>query len=78
MNVSTRAWTTPWGIFRNAVWVWMGYNVLASLLGWIFGLPDIPNTHARNTDIALGQIVWSNGTIISPPLFVIVIAGLLP
>jgi hypothetical protein len=77
MDRAEKPLISPWPVFRTAVWVWIGYNVVVSLLGWLIQLPDLPNTHARNLDITLDQVVFSNGTIVSPPLFFMVIAGLL-
>jgi hypothetical protein len=55
---------------------YIGYNILASIIGVIAKLPDVTTTHQKTTNIAVGQFL-SDGTIISPPLFLITLIALL-
>jgi hypothetical protein len=61
--------------FLIAAWVWIGANVVLSLVGWLFALGDSPVT--GTTHITLIQVLWDSGTIISPPLIFMVVAGLI-
>jgi hypothetical protein len=63
--------------FVAAVWVYIGYNVVASVIGLIAKLPDLPATHAHTDHIAVREVLIGNGTIMSPPLVFMVVAALL-
>jgi surface polysaccharide O-acyltransferase-like enzyme len=62
-------------IFITAALAWIGANVLLALAGMVFGLGDSPVTGTRSVSIT--QALLSSGTIVSPPLFVMLAAGLL-
>ena len=63
--------------FLLAAWAYVAYNVLLSVVGLVAKLPDLTSTHASTDHITVSQIVFSTGTIMSPPLILVAIAGLL-
>ena len=67
----------PRTAFAWAVAVFIGYNVLVSVTGLIAKLPDVATSGARTDSITIGQVLYENGTIMSPPLVAMVVAALL-
>jgi hypothetical protein len=63
--------------FTWAVAVFIGYNVLVSVVGLIAKLPDVVASGAKTDSITIGQVLYGNGTIMSPPLLAMVAAALL-
>jgi hypothetical protein len=63
--------------FTWAVAVFIGYNVLVSVIGLIAKLPDVVASGAKTDSITIGQVLYGNGTIMSPPLLAMVAAALL-
>jgi hypothetical protein len=63
--------------FTWAIAVFIGYNVLVSVIGLIARLPDVATSGARTDSITIGQVLYGNGTIMSPPLVTMVAAALL-
>jgi hypothetical protein len=61
----------------TAVWAYVGYNVVASIVGLAVKLPDLPATHAHTDRLSLGQVLFTNGTIMSPPLVLMIVVVLL-
>jgi hypothetical protein len=68
---------SPRTAFAWAVAVFTGYNVLVSLIGLIAKLPDVVASGARTGSITIGQVLYGNGTIMSPPLLAMVAVALL-
>jgi hypothetical protein len=64
-------------VFLVAACVYIGVNVVVSLIGLLFKLPDLPATQATTDAITVGQVLVSPGTIVSPPLLFMLIAALL-
>ena len=56
---------------------YIGWNVVAAVVGLIAKLPDIPASHAHTDRLTLGQVLAGNGTIMSPPLVLMIPVGLL-
>jgi hypothetical protein len=67
----------PRAAFTWAVAVFIGYNVLVSVIGLIAKLPDVVASGAKTDSITIGQILYGNGTIMSPPLVAMVAGALL-
>lgn len=67
----------PRTAFTWAVAVFIGYNVLVSVIGLIAKLPDVVASGAKTDSITIGQVLYGNGTIMSPPLVSMVAAALL-
>jgi len=67
----------PRAVFTWAVAVFIGYNVLVSVIGLIAKLPDVVASGAKTDSITIGQVLYGNGTIMSPPLLFMVAAALL-
>jgi hypothetical protein len=67
----------PRTAFTWAVAVFIGYNVLVSAIGLIAKLPDVVASGAKTDSITIGQVLYGNGTIMSPPLLTMVAAALL-
>jgi len=67
----------PRTAFTWAVVVFIGYNVLVSVIGLIAKLPDVVASGAKSDSITIGQVLYGNGTIMSPPLIAMVAAALL-
>ena len=67
----------PRAAFTWAVAVFIGYNVLVSVIGLIAKLPDVVASGAKTDSITIGQVLYGNGTIMSPPLLAMVAAALL-
>ena len=65
------------GAFVVAAVAYIAFNVIASMVGVVAKLPDVTTTHAKTDNVPLGQVLFPDGTIISPPLALMVIAGLL-
>jgi hypothetical protein len=64
--------------FAGAVGVFIAVNVVLSVVALVAKLPDLPHTHATTDRIAVGTVLWGNGSIVSPPLlFMAVVAVLL-
>jgi hypothetical protein len=51
--------------------------VLVSVIGLIAKLPDVVTSGAKTDSITIGQVLYGNGTIMSPPLVAMVAAALL-
>jgi hypothetical protein len=68
---------SPRTAFTWAVAVFIGYNVLVSVIGLIAKLPDVVASGAKTDSITIGQVIYGNGTIMSPPLLATVAAALL-
>lgn len=54
--------------FVISVWAYVAYNVVASVVGLLVKLPDLPATHAHTDHLSVGQVLFTDGTIMSPPL----------
>jgi hypothetical protein len=67
----------PRTAFTWAVAVFIGFNVLVSVIGLIAKLPDVVVSGAKTDSITIGQVLYGNGTIMSPPLVAMVAAALL-
>jgi hypothetical protein len=67
----------PRTAFTWAVAVFIGYNVLVSVIGLIVKLPDVVASGAKTDSITIGQVLYGNGTIMSPPLVAMVVGALL-
>jgi hypothetical protein len=67
----------PRTAFTWVVAVFIGYNVLVSAIGLIAKLPDVVASGAKTDSITIGQVLYGNGTIMSPPLVAMVAAALL-
>jgi hypothetical protein len=67
----------PRTAFTWAVAVFIGYNVLVSVIGLIAKLPDVVASGAKTDAITIGQVLYGNGTIMSPPLMFMIAAALL-
>lgn len=67
----------PRTAFTWAVAVFIGYNVLVSVIGLITKLPNVVASGAKTDSITIGQVLYGNGTIMSPPLLAMVAAALL-
>ncbi|HEX4088680.1 MAG TPA: hypothetical protein VHZ33_08175 [Trebonia sp.] len=67
----------PRTAFTWAVAAFIGYNALVSVIGLIAKLPDVVASGAKTDSISIGQVLYGNGTIMSPPLLAMVAAALL-
>ncbi len=67
----------PRTAFTWVVAVFIGYNVLVTVIGLIAKLPDVVASGAKTDSITIGQVLYGNGTIMSPPLLAMVAAALL-
>lgn len=67
----------PRTAFTWAVAIFIAYNVLVSVIGLIAKLPDVVVSGAKTDSITIGQVLYGNGTIMSPPLLTMVAAALL-
>jgi len=67
----------PRTAFTGVAAVFIGYNVLVSVIGLIAKLPDVVASGAKIDSITIGQVLYGNGTIMSPPLLAMVAAALL-
>jgi hypothetical protein len=67
----------PRTAFTGAVAVFIGYNVLVSVIGLIAKLPDVVASGGATDSITIGQVFFGNGTVMSPPLLAMVAAALL-
>jgi hypothetical protein len=67
----------PRTAFAWTVAVFIGYNVLVSVIGLIAKLPDVVASGAKTDAITIGQVLYGNGTVMSPPLLAMVAAALL-
>ena len=67
----------PRTAFTWAVAIFIAYNVLVSVIGLIAKLPDVAASVAKTDSITIGQVLYGNGTIMSPPLLAMVAAALL-
>ena len=67
----------PRAVFTWAVAVFISYNVLVSVIGLIAKLPDVVASGAKTDSITIGQVLYGNGTIMSPPLLAMVPGALL-
>ena len=63
--------------FTWAVAIFIAYNVLVSVIGLTAKLPDVVASGAKSDSITIGQVLYGNGTIMSPPLLAMVAAALL-
>ena len=67
--------------FRRAtlasIAAYLAFNVVASFLALFLKLPDVAVTHSSADDISVFQVLIDPGTVVSPPLYFIVIGGLL-
>jgi hypothetical protein len=61
----------------GAVGLFIAVNVVLSVVALVAKLPDTPHTHATTDHITVGTVLWGNGSIISPPLYFMVVVGLL-
>jgi len=57
-----------------AVAMWMAVTVIVSLLAWLFAWGDSPVIHT--THVSMAQVLLTAGSVVSPPLITIVLAGL--
>jgi hypothetical protein len=67
----------PRTAFTWAVAIFIAYNVLVSVIGLIAKLPDVAASGAKTDSITIGQVLYGNGTIMSPPLIMVAAALLL-
>jgi hypothetical protein len=67
----------PLVVFTAAIIAYIGYNLIATLVGILAKLPDVTTTHATTDHVPLGQVIFPDGTIISPPLLLMLVAALL-
>jgi len=65
------------GAFAGAVGVFVAVNVLLSVVALAAKLPDLPHTHATTDRLSIATVLWGGGSIISPPLVVMVVLALL-
>jgi hypothetical protein len=63
--------------FLLASYVYIGVCVVISIIGLIAKLPDLPSSHAHTDSLTVGQVLVGNGTIMSPPLVLLIPIGLL-
>jgi hypothetical protein len=63
--------------FQMAALAYIGWNVVVSIVGLIAKLPDLPASHAHTDRLTFGQVLAGNGTIMSPPLVLMIIIGVL-
>jgi hypothetical protein len=63
--------------FAGAVGVFIGVNVVLSVVALVVKMPDLPHTHATTDRITVGTVLWGDGSIVSPPLLFMVVVGLL-
>jgi hypothetical protein len=71
----SRAASRRW--FIVTVLVYMAFNAIASAIGLVAKLPDLPATHAHSDHITLAQVSFTDGTIMSPPLVAMLVVALL-
>jgi hypothetical protein len=67
----------PRTAFTWAVAIFIAYNVLVSVIGLIAKLPDVVASGVKTDSITIGQVLYGNGTIMSPPLAAMVAGALL-
>jgi hypothetical protein len=84
MNVTTTTGTgeavstSPirWTFFA-AVYVFIAYNVLASVVGLVVKIPDVTTTQTSVVHMTIVSVIFTSGTLVSPPLVWMVVLGLL-
>jgi hypothetical protein len=67
----------PSRAFTAAIVGYIGFNIVATVVGVLAGLPDVTTTHATTDAVPIGQVFFPDGTIISPPLVFMIVAALL-
>jgi hypothetical protein len=63
--------------FFAAVYVFIAYNLLASVVGLVVKLPDVTTTQTAVVHMTVFSVIFTSGTIVSPPLIWMVVLGLL-
>jgi hypothetical protein len=63
--------------FIGAVVLFIALNVALSVVALAAKLPDLPHTHATTDHITVATVLWGDGSIISPPLFFMLVLALL-
>jgi hypothetical protein len=64
-------------MFVLATLAYIAWNVVVSIIGLIVKLPDLPAAETHADRLTLGQVVADTGTIMSPPLALMILVGLL-
>ena len=58
--------------FLQLAWIFIGYNLLGMLIGWLEALPASNGSQGSVNNVGY-QAITGNGTALSPPLFLLVI-----
>jgi hypothetical protein len=64
-------------IFFAAVYVFIAYNVLASVVGLVVKIPDVTTTQTSVAHMTVVSVIFSSGTLVSPPFIWMAVLGLL-
>jgi hypothetical protein len=64
-------------IFFAAVYVFIAYNVLASVVGLVVKIPDVTTTQTSVAHMTVVSVIFTSGTLVSPPLIWMAVLGLL-
>jgi hypothetical protein len=72
VSTSPIRWT-----FFAAVYVFIAYNVLASVVGLVVKIPDVTTTQTSVVHMTVFSVLFTSGTLVSPPLIWMVVLGLL-
>ena len=62
-------------LFLGAAWVFIAYNVLGALVGWLAALPE-SNGERGNVHNVGSNAVYGKGTALSPPLWLLAVWAL--
>jgi hypothetical protein len=63
--------------FFAVVYVFIAYNVLASVIGLVVKIPDVTTTQTSVVHMTVFSVIFSSGTLVSPPLIWMAVLGLL-
>ena len=63
-------------LFLGAAWVFIAYNVLGALVGWLAALPE-SNGERGNVHNVGSNALYGKGTALSPPLWLLAVWALI-
>jgi hypothetical protein len=67
--------SSPLALFTAAIIAYIGYNIIATLVGIIARLPDVTTTHATTDQVPLGQVIFRPSLFSPAKWYVAVVAG---
>ena len=63
-------------LFLGAAWVFIAYNMLGALVGWLAALPE-SNGERGNVHNVGSNALYGKGTALSPPLWLLAVWALI-